>query len=441
MKLKDIKMRIGIFLLVLIGATQSMMGQRLVLPGQELLTPQLNNASYVGENQRTQITGIGQFTGAEYSSSSQWISAQMPIYENVSFGLDYFNDGLEYLKYSNILFTTVFKIGVGEEDHVNIGIAPGIESFRQDMVPASQQSPQFIPTINENNIDFTYRVGAHYAGEHLAVGGHYNRLPMHEITPVANDSDILAYELLDGYTLFMGYTIDVARNLSATPTVRYLSYLEEPIYEGSVKFQFASKVEAVVAYKNDYSINPAFRVLFFNALSAGYSYEKAMGSMDFEDIHSFGLSYRFNKGDEEQPEWMETAKENIEKTESIKEEKKKPVVAIVEEKPAVVVEEKKVVTSPTVEEKEALEKELKTVYPLSKGYYIVVATFADSDAADPLISQLNKGLYFARKGQKPGDDTIYVYIDKDQSAEGAGKRLKAHKLDKNFRNATLLKIE
>ena len=57
-----------------LGFTQ----ERLVLPGQELLYPNLTDPSFVGEEGRTQITALGQFADFNTDRASQYVNAQQP---------------------------------------------------------------------------------------------------------------------------------------------------------------------------------------------------------------------------------------------------------------------------------------------------------------------------------------------------------------------------
>lgn len=322
-------MRNLILFIALLSCT-SFFGQRIILPGQDILYPHLNDPSFVGENKRVEATGLVQIADSERKQVSQYLFAQFPVYENVSFGFDYFKDNFEFYSYSTAMVTTAIKFGLGNSRHyIKLGVSGGVDTRKQDRVPLWQlpEDEGFVPKINDANTDFVYRAGLHYINKNLSLGGFYNKIPLQSIVFRAASEDELHYLVDFGFTAYAQYAIRLSQNFRVTPIFRYLSYFDDPIYEGALRFDVKNLVSASVSYKNDYSINPAIRVRLFKALQLGYSYEKALGAMNFDDIHSISLSYRFKKqsgeNGEEEPEWMENAKESIEKVEAIKEPKPK----------------------------------------------------------------------------------------------------------------------
>jgi len=318
--------------LLIIALIFSVLGtaQRVVFPGQELLNPQVNDPSSSGDEKRVQVTGLYQFSGTEAQIESKWASAQIPLFENVGFGLDYFNDVFDFYSFSTVLLTTNFKVGLGDVDHfLKIGLAGGGESQRQDRIPLSQlpTDPEVIPNINDSNFGFAYRAGIHYNYRNLRLGGFLTQLPTQQLIrniDGINAEDDLRYDVRQGYTGYIGYRLTLTPNVTVTPIARYHSYIDAPIYEGALRLGYKDKVEASLSYKDNFSVNPAVRFQFIKALRASYSYEKAIGVMNFEDIHSIGLSYNFSEAEEsEQPEWMKRAKESIAKTDRIKQPKPK----------------------------------------------------------------------------------------------------------------------
>ena len=486
--------------------------QRVIVPDQELLYPFLNDPSFIGEGQRVQLTGLLQLSDSDFQHATKWLNAQVSLYDNVSFGLDYFNDSFDFYDYSSVMFTTAVKVGLGDYNHyIKIGIAGGGESRKQDSRPQNMIPPgqNYVADVTQNNIDFIYKAGIHYTNNNITVGGYLNSLPLQNIT-LENQNQLLHYSIEEGFTAYALYNWRVADKIRITPMLRYLTYLEDAIYEGAVKANYADKIEFSLSYKNDYAINPAFRVRVIKALDLGYSYEKALGATNFSDVHGISASYKFFKADEEEPEWLRNAKDNIEevaemrkkkrqekkaKRSKIKEEvvlnraedqpkeeaeitiptqKEKEVNAQQAEKAKE--EEKTIPAKETPEQPKAEEKvtEVKTEKEqvkkviseptpvkspeeevkepakpkvnestgiLEKGFYIVVGTFESKTGAEAYMRSLDSSIYFPRMGREVAGGPLQVYIDSDNNKEEANKRLRAHKLDKNFRNARLLEVK
>ncbi len=348
------------FLALLFCST--LFGQNVVFSNQDILYPYMNDPSFVGENNRVEATGMYQVSTSKVDRFSQYLFAQFPIYENVSFGFDYFKDKFDYYSFSTVMASTSVKIGLGDSFHyIKLGASGGVDTRKQDRISLNQvfDENSYVNDIHAANTDFIYRAGLHYTRSNFSLGGFYNQIPFQTITLQEGAEDELGYAVDYGYTAYVQYGIVLSSKFKVTPIFRYLSYLDDPIYEGAVRFDVRNLLSASVSYKNDYSINPAVRVRLFNALQLGYSYEKSMGAMNFDDIHAISVSYRFKKQNGEgEPEWMTNAKESIEIVEAIKEPKPK------KKKEPKVVEEK--VEKETAEKPEAVEanepkKEVETV--------------------------------------------------------------------------------
>lgn len=446
-ELRKIIWLMAVLLLTTLGYAQD----RLVLPGQELFYPNLTDPSFTGEGNRTQITALGQFMDFNTDRATQYVNAQLPLYDNLSFGVDYFNNTFDFLNYSQALLSAAYKVPVGTDGYVKIGLAGGVDSFRTDLVPLSQQGAGIIPNINENDISFTYRAGLHYTGRNLTLGASYTTLILQNAMPQTGLGDALSYKLSSGYTGYLGYRIGLGERFALTPMFRYLSFTDDAIYEGSVKLQLKDRFDISLAYRNDYSINPALRVILMKSLALGYSYEMAMGNLFFEDIHSFSLSYQFKKGNgQEEPEWMENAKDNIAKIDAIKEKKKKPKPAkevpleIVE----VVVPEERSEPEGIPQTQNGAEQEKEIVAPkravvivMSPRYYVIANDFTTYQDAYVFKETLQQNGLNATIGNRAGDPKFYVYIDSNSNKARAAERLSKYGKNPFLKAPYLLQVE
>ncbi len=421
-------------------------GQRTVFPTQDIINPHLSDPSFIGEDKRGEVMAMAQVSDSKRKQFSQYLNAQFPVYQNVSFGFDYFKDGYDFYSYSTAMVSGAIKFGFGNVRHyMKLGVSGGIDTRKQDRVPEWQlpADDNFVPNINNANTDFVYRAGLHYTNKNLSLGGFYNKMPVQNIVLREASEDELHYLVDFGYTAYVQYGINMFESFRVTPIFRYLSYTDEPIYEGALRVDVKNWVSASVSYKNDYSINPAVRFRFFDVLQLGYSYEKAIGAMAFDDVHALSISYLFKKRSgedgEEEPEWMGNAKKNIEKVEAIKKPKPK------EEK------EPEVLPDPVIEEKaETEQEEVKTrpektkpnlvVVGMSPRYYVIAGSFDTIEAAYLFKSELSEKGHRSVLGKTDTSKKYYVYIDSDANENRASKRLEAQKSNSIFKDAWLLEV-
>lgn len=446
-------------------------GQNVVFSNQDIIYPHINDPSFVGEKNRVEATGMYQVSSAKKDQFSQYLFAQFPIYENVSFGFDYFKDKFHYYSFSTVMASTSVKIGLGDSFHyIKLGASGGVDTRKQDTISLNQvfDENSYVNDIHAANTNFIYRAGLHYTRNNLTLGGFYNQMPFQTVTLQDGAENQLGYAVDYGYTGYIQYGIAFTPKLRVTPIFRYLSYLDDPIYEGAVRFDVRNLLSASISYKNDYSINPAVRVRLFDVLQLGYSYEKSMGAMNFDDLHAISVSYRFKKQNSEgEPEWMSNAKESIDVVEAIEEpkpkKKKEPKAKEelakkeVTEKPEIVEEntaKKVVVTDVSEIEEESVEKTAKVettktkrskldyVYiALAPRYYVVANSFDTMEAAISFKKDLKEKGHRSYIGRTTTSSKYYIVIDSDSNENKALKRLDDKKAVSIFKDAELLEVE
>ncbi|QCW98706.1 type IX secretion system membrane protein PorP/SprF [Aggregatimonas sangjinii] len=324
--LKDCSHRKVVLTVLVLLSVATLFSQRIVFPGQGLLVPHLNDPSYIGVENRVKVTGILQVSDSERRQHTQFIYAQIPVSEKLSFGADYFKDALELYSYSTAMVSanSKFEFG-GENSYLRLGVSAGIDSRRQTGFPVTEipNMEPFVPRLNEGDTSFTYRFGIHYTYNALSVGGTYNKLPIQSTLARENQEDLIGYWIKDGFTAQIRYSLYVSDNIRLTPIVSYLSYANDPIYEGAVLVDVGDRFSASISYKNDYSINPAVRYEFLETFQVGYSYEKSFGDVTFEDVHSLSLSYKFKGDGPDESDWKKAAVANNRKIAAIKRKKPK----------------------------------------------------------------------------------------------------------------------
>ena len=347
-------------LIFFVGAT--LFAQRIVFSGQDLLAPHLNDPSSIGLDNRFNVTGQLQVSNYDRRQHSQYIFAQIPFSNKISFGVDYFKDALDFYSYSTAMVSTAMRFDLGEDhSHLRLGVSGGIDSRRQTRFPAENipNMATFVPKLNEGDTGFTYRLGTYYTYNALSIGATYNKLPIQSTLARADQEDLIGYWIKDGFTAHVRYSFYMSENLRLTPLFRYLSYANDPIYEGAVLVDVGNRLSASISYKNSYSINPAVRYEFLDVLEVGYSYEKSIGDVNFESLHSLSIAYKFKSEGEGESDWQQNARANNRKIAAIKQKKpKKEKVDELESEIEKKEEEQKEAAQKEAAEKEAAQKEI-----------------------------------------------------------------------------------
>lgn len=426
---------ISVFLLF----TISMIGQRVVFPGQNQIYRFLEDPSFISLNGEYNMTSMLQVSDSDVAQTSQYIAAQLSFFDNVAFGLDYSRHSYDAFRYSQIFLSARYKLELGSQFHYfNIGGAIGSDKLNE------------VNTSKDNDINTLYRLGLHYTNFNLTIGGYMNVYPI-QIDPLVNILNPLS--TTEGYTLYLSYQLALSDYLRLIPSVKYNSYDELTIYEGNVALNYKGKYDLAVSYKDDYSINAVLGAKFFNRLKVSYSFESAIGMQSFNDVHALGVSVDLRAKETDIPEWLANVKKNREKINRIKKVKKEPVIAVEEpETDNNNVEEiiKKVLTPEEIEKAELAKYPVMTEEmpsdivgnQLKPGYYIILGSYKKVENAEKEIQRLRESGSYARYGKKDAnDDFNYVYVDRYDNRDIASKRTIAKQREKGFERVWLLRVK
>ncbi len=425
---------ISVFLLF----TISMIGQRIVFPGQNQIYRFLEDPSFISLNGEYNMTSMLQVSDSDVAQTSQYIAAQLSFFDNVAFGLDYSRHSYDAFRYSQIFLSARYKLELGNQFHYfNIGGSIGSGKLNE------------VDTSKDNDINTLYRLGFHYTNFNLTIGGYMNTYPTQN-DPLVNILNPLS--TTEGYTLYLSYQLALSDYLRLTPSVKYNSYDELDIYEGTAALNYRDKYDLAVSYKGDYSINAVLGAKFFNRLKVSYSYESAIGIQNFNDVHALGISVDLRAKEADIPEWLANVKRNREKLNRIKKVKEEPVIAVEEPETNNTVEEiiEKVLTPEEIEKAELAKYPVMTEETpsdivgdqLKPGYYIILGSYKKVENAEKEIQRLRESGAYARYGKKDAnDDFNYVYVDRYDDRDIAIKRTISKQSEKGFERVWLLRVK
>ena len=420
------------------------MAQRVVIPGQNQIYRFLEDPAYTSKNEEYNMTGLLQVSNSDIAQTSQYLAGQLAFFDNIVFGIDYARHSYDVMRYTQMNLNNRIRLGLGDYyKYINIGVSLGFNRLNE------------VRSSKENNLDFQYRFAAHYTNYNLTLGGllHYY--------PIENDLSLgvpNALSATQAYALFVAYDIALSDNLRLTPQIRYNSFkeIDQNIFETIALLNYKGVAEFAASYKNDYALNVVASAKFFKRAKLSYSFEKAIGSQNFNDVHAIGVSIDLAAEATDLPEWLVNVKRNRIKINNIKYKKPEKVEVAVKDtlvqEPEIIV---KVEDTLATEAQVAAEELIK--YPpmqeedpadtvngskLKPGYYIILGSFKNATNAKKEVERLKSEGLYARYGKKSNTDAFnYVYVDRYTDRDIAIKRTRAKQQEKGLEKVWLMQIK
>ncbi|KJD31369.1 hypothetical protein PK35_14760 [Tamlana nanhaiensis] len=429
-------MKKAITFLLLVFSIQILVAQRIVFPNQNPINPYLDDSSFLASNGRYNITGIIQASDTNISNTSQYLNAQLAPFDNFAFGLDYGNHSYHVYHYIQLFLNTRFKFNLGSEfQSINIGASIGLDRLNENR------------SAQDNKFSSVYKLGVHYTNFNLTLGGFFTTYPIQNDLSLAPNQPLTSSS---GYTGYLSYRIRVSDDFKITPSAKYHAYSDLNIVEGVANLNFKNNYELALSYKNDYSFNAAVSGRFFKYFRVSYSFENAIGSQNFNRVHSVGLSVDLSAKDLELPEWEKTAERNREKLRSLKQPKKPKKEVVVatpieepESKIEVVEAEPEIIEEPVTKDIPAMSEDSPSDIIngfLKPGYYVILGSFVNETNAKKKLEELKKEGVYARIGRKKGEKFNYVYVDRYDDRDLASTRTVNKQKESGFEKVWLMRV-
>ncbi len=430
---KYTKHLIGLIAIMLFSLT--MVAQRLVLPGQNQIYRFIEDPAFIAANERYNVTGILQASDSDIAQTSQYIAAQLAFFDNVVFGVDYSKHSYDVMRYSQLFLSSRVRLGLGDYyQYFNIGLSLGTDKLNE------------VDSSRENDVNTIYRVSGHYRNYNLTIGGFLNHIPVQNSLILAPPETL---SVSQGYSVFASYDIALSDFLRVTPLARYNSYDDIDFFESVAIMNYKEKGELAISYKNDYSVNAAISAKFLERVKVSYSYEKAIGVQNFNDVHAIGISVDLAPEATELPEWLVNVRRNRIKIHNINYKDEEKLLETIAN------EEVEETVSDSLPQVEAVDPEL-IAYPkmseedpedvvdghLKPGYYVILGSFKNINNAEKAVAKLKSEGYYARYGKKDTDDDFhYVYVDRYTDRDIASKRTIAKQKEKGFEKVWLMRVK
>lgn len=413
----------------------TMVAQRLVLPGQNQIYRFMENPAFIAANERYNVTGMLQASDSDIAQTSQYVAAQLAFFDNVVFGVDYSKHSYDVMRYSQLFLSSRVRLGLGDYyQYFNIGLSIGTDKLNE------------VDSSRENDINTIYRISGHYRNYNLTIGGFINHIPIQNSLTLSPPETLSVSE---GYSVFASYDFALSDYFRLTPLVRYNSYSDLDFFEGVALMNYKEKGELAISYKNDYSINGAISAKFLERVKVSYSYEKAIGAQNFNDVHAIGVSIDLAPEATEMPEWLVNVRRNRIKIHNINYKDEEKLFETIAD------EEIEETVTDSVPQVETVDPDL-IAYPkmseedpedvvdghLKPGYYVILGSFKNVKNAEKAVAKLKSEGYYARFGKKDAnDDFHYVYVDRYADRDIASKRTIAKQKEKGFEKVWLMRVK
>ena len=421
---------VSIFLFI----TFSVFAQRIVFPSQNQFYPFLEDPSHVSHNGAYNMTGMLQVSDTETTNTSQYLAAQLSPFSNVAFGLDYAKHSYGAFRYSHIMFNSRVRLELGNKFNVfNFGLSVGPDKL--NLVKSSKAK-----------VTAAYRLALHYTRYDFTIGGFLNHNPIQSSVSEINTPTLIKSR---GYVAYVSYNFALSDNFRLTPLFRYNAYESLNIEEGVALMNYKGNYEMALSYKNDYGLSVALSGKVSRKIKLSYSYEKALGVQNFDDVHAIGLSVDLSPKGSEPPEWLVNVEKGNEKIRRIKPKKEKkpleergiPVFEFEEEENDSLSNNNISVKQTNQPMREDDPDDIVDNH-LKPGYYLVLGSFKEVENAEKELERLKKKGFYARYGKKNAQDQFnYVYVDRYIDKSIATKKLLEKQNEKGLERTWLLLIK
>lgn len=265
------------------------------------------NPAYAGnkDNLQLQSTYRMQWIGLDGAPRTLQMNIDAPFYKKVSLGLDVTQDKIGDFNTTKIYSSYSFRLKIGGESRISLGLATGIE-MRRLKQPAKTNDPIYSNATDFNLNTFDIRTGIYFSNKDYYVGISSTTMlpPINYFNTTVNPSR--------NYYFTTGYLYKINDN-----TVFYPSLLYKDDFNKSSSFNFTgligikSTIWGGVSYKTGYNLFSKIDTKYSNSTSrvlgvlfdlelndqyrVGYNFDYSLSTINQIEngSHEISLSYYF----------------------------------------------------------------------------------------------------------------------------------------------------
>lgn len=258
-----------------------------------------NNGAFAGSYKEISLAARyrAQWTGLEGAPNSQYISAHMPIFQNVGTGIRLFNESIGARRRTIVKGTISYRLPL-KKGSLGFAFNAGLANQRFDIDKLiSKNDLTNILTVDNQaasslQMDFSslWYSNLHYAGFEVVNVNEPSFFP----------GDFVAMKQKRQFNFMGGYALKINENIVFRPTaaIRYIPGIA-PSAEMNLSLFFNQKIWFGAGYRMDYGATFLSEWNISDNFRLGYSYDFGLGPVTnlSASSHEFFLGYRINRED------------------------------------------------------------------------------------------------------------------------------------------------
>lgn len=186
---------------------------------QYIFNMMLINPAYVGTKQLISINGTynTQWTGFKGAPSTQTVSAEGPINQNMGIGLHFMNDRIGAQYQQGLFGSYAYIIRFNEKWRMSLGLAAGISNFTLDGSKLIIDNPDdhAIPKTKVSTVKFDSKTGLFLYSDRFYFGFSVTDL----FADVWKSKELSVPKQVRHYYLTSGYVFDAGKSLKIKPSL------------------------------------------------------------------------------------------------------------------------------------------------------------------------------------------------------------------------------
>ena len=279
---------------------------------QYIFNQMLINPAYVGTKQQHNLnaTVSTQWTGFDGAPSTETVSAEGPITENMGYGVHFINDKVGAQSQQSLFGSYAYYIKFNDVWKLSLGLAVGVSNFMLDgsKLTSKEGDDPSIPTTKINNVRFDSKAGLFLYSRRFYFGFSVSDL----LSDVFKSKNLLIAQPTRHYYITSGYVFDAGKNLKIKPSILFREDFKAPTnMDLNLFFLIKEKVWLGASvrfganiFKNphlDNSLKYKDAMVFMaewnitKSLRIGYAYTWTLSSLSTYSGHEIEVGYSFPK--------------------------------------------------------------------------------------------------------------------------------------------------
>ncbi len=299
MRIEKLRMYFFVWALFIMPCIPHMLcAQQKVQFSQYMFNYLVINPAYAGADEALSLTFINrsQWNGIENAPKTQTLSGHTLFKKkSIGLGMTIVNDRIGVHKNLSILTDYAYRIPMGENSSLSMGLQAGINNMQSDYasLTGSGVNDPKLTGINISEVFFEVGAGIYYRSPKFQIGFSAPELIPDNI--FINDS-IQIQNSNTNYFLFSSYKIGLSENLVMEPSVLLKYFPGLPFsFDVNLNFIYRDILTLGLSYRKSESIDFLLIARISNQLKLGYAYDYTIGEVSRYSTgsHELMIQYMF----------------------------------------------------------------------------------------------------------------------------------------------------